>query len=114
MQANQPDLIDRFSDSFFLMANFGDLMNAKLYQEIHTQSRLSLMTEFKSLMEERDKDLAMAKYHSSKSRLLVMQAELHKLSVDKDKERKKLIAGLNKELTEMLGMLEFIKKRYID
>ena len=114
MQLNQPDLMDSFSDSLMLMANFGDIMNTNMFQYIYKDSLMLLMTEFKRLIDERNKDLAMAKYHSNKARLLVIQAELLKLPVDKEKDRKKLIAGLHKDLTEMLGMLEFVKKKYID
>ncbi len=114
MQANHPDLMDSFSDSLLLLASFGDVINRNMYEEIYKEALMLLMIEFKRLIDERDRDLAMAKYHSNKARLLVIQAELLKLPVDKEKDRKKLIKGLHKDLTEMLGMLEYVKEKYID
>ncbi|WP_316812612.1 hypothetical protein [Pedobacter heparinus] len=109
-EENNLDHVAALSASLLDVAYLGDVL--PFY---HTDDLLFLlMKEFKHLSQEKDKELAMAKYQHSKTQLLQLQERILKLLTDAGKRQRKVIVNLNEELTRMMNLLELIKTERID
>ncbi|WP_316812848.1 hypothetical protein [Pedobacter heparinus] len=113
MKANNLDPIARLSSSLLDLAYFGDPLSAPAM--LHKNELfMQLFTEITNIGREKDMELALAKYYSSKTQLLQLQGRMLELIRDLGKRQSKLIAGIDADLTALLTVLEFLKKERID